>query len=259
MGSQTHQKGNTTPCGVFQALAMLEIAVLIFGAIAAFAAWYRMPPSQSAPQVAWTGEINGVKVVAPGGAIFIEHTDLLYDGRSQGWGITSAHQDIPTSVRPAESFETCWANETYISVYQGQESLCYDYVPLPAISLLATLPFKLDGATALAAMGRPANVLFIESTARRAPGDGQFFSDGTAVFYMIWVAGDCTPRIVDGRGGYWQMPVAPAWQALWAVDGNQHGPGYLIHLPQGWQTSWEKPFSEATPWRLCATAQFGGQ
>jgi hypothetical protein len=180
---------------------------------------------------------------------FIETTALTFirDGKLVGWRLSddlAFYQSMQKahftwSARSVGWLEAqgCWQTEEFLTVFQTQEHICYQEVPLPDIGTLSTLPFSLQS--------QPSSVIYLSSDADRAPGTGKLFTYANQNFYLFWLAGDCTPRIVDGKGGYWQVPVAPAFAQ-----------GYMIDLPEGWLTTWRRSPVEAAPWRLCASDSF---
>lgn len=152
----------------------------------------------------------------------------------------------------------CAAIERYISNVGAEENRCYASLALPPLEQIVTTPFGLDEAQTTAVLAKADRVSYMASPARRSGADAAYFRDGSQIFYAFWVAGDCTPRITDGHGGYWQMPVAPSFGSAENVP---YGTGYVIRLPENWQAAWQKPVFEAAAWRLCSggTFWFGGQ
>ena len=152
----------------------------------------------------------------------------------------------------------CTAIERYINQFGEEQNRCYSSLALPSLTHIVSTPFGLDEAQSAAVLSKADSVLYMPSPARRSGADAAFFHVGTQIYYAFWLAGDCTPRIIDGRGGYWQMPVSPVYGGAENVP---YGAGYLIHLPENWQTDWATPVAEAAAWRLCSgnTFWYGGQ
>lgn len=152
----------------------------------------------------------------------------------------------------------CTAIERYINSVGEEHNRCYSSLALPPLVQIVSTPFGLDEEQTAAVLNKADSVLFMPSPARRLGADAAYFHVGTQVFYAFWLAGDCTPRIIDGHGGYWQMPVSPVYGGPENVP---YGAGYLIHLPENWQLDWRTPVEEAAAWRLCSgnTFWYGGQ
>jgi len=149
----------------------------------------------------------------------------------------------------------CASVETYITTVSAQEHRCYQTLALPSLEVVANTPFGLTAEQTAAVLARADSTVFMPSPARRSGADSAFFHVGEGIYFAFWVAGDCTPRIVDGNGGYWQMPVSPSFGGPENVP---YGTGYLFTLPANWQTEWRTEFSQAAPWRVCAGSTFGG-
>lgn len=147
----------------------------------------------------------------------------------------------------------CAAVEVYIDVFGGQEARCYTTLSVPPVTVVAYTSLGLSAEQMSAIRARPSGVLYMHTIASRLGADAAYFNDAGIVYLAVWVAGDCTPRIFDGHGGYWQMPVAPMFSTAENVP---YGPGYLISLPANWQTEWARSPQQATPWRTCAPMVF---
>lgn len=147
----------------------------------------------------------------------------------------------------------CAGVEVYIDVFGGQEARCYTTLAVPPVSVVAFTPLGLTAEQTSAIVVRPSGVLYMHSVASRLGADAAYFHDGGNVYMAVWVAGDCTPRIFNGNGGYWQMPVAPMFSTAENVP---YGPGYLINLPANWQTTWARNPAQTTAWRTCAPMVF---
>ncbi len=161
-----------------------------------------------------------------------------------------------TLVNPYQG-HSCTAIERYINPFGAEENRCYDTLTLPSLEVVTHTPFGLTAEQATAILAKPDSTVFMPSPARRSGADSAYFHVGEDIYFAFWVAGDCTPRIVDGNGGYWQMPVAPSYGNAENVP---YGSGYLFSLPANWQTEWRTDLSQAAPWRVCAegTFWFGG-
>lgn len=191
-------------------------------------------------------------------AIQVESSELVFLG-SSGWVITpqqnvdAAGLVAQSTVREVDFFERaqCSRFESIVSEYTGQTYLCYGHYELPSFEQLAAAPFLLTSEQEATVLTRTENVVFITSLADRAPGAGSFFHDGNQIFYLLWIAGDCTPRIVDGLGGYWQVPVAPLYGSH-----VPRGVGYLMELPLDWQLTWAVDLEHAAEWRTCGASTF---
>lgn len=156
-------------------------------------------------------------------------------------------------INPSSGYSNCAAVERYIAQVGYEENRCYSSLVLPALETVITTPLALTAEQYTQVAARAERLVFMPSPSRRSGADSAFFRDGENVFVALWVAGDCTPRITDGRGGYWQMPVSPVFGA---AENIPYGSGYLFTLPTNWQTDWRVNPSEAADWRLCAANTF---
>lgn len=147
----------------------------------------------------------------------------------------------------------CAAMEIVITMFSAQELRCYPTLAIPPVSVVASTPLGLSAEQTSAILARQDRVLYMHSNADRLGADAAYFRDGSEVFLAVWVAGDCTPRIFNGRGGYWQMPLAPRFSS---AENIPYGPGYLVQLPANWQMEWARDPAQTTAWRLCATQTF---
>lgn len=238
--------------------ATLTFAVLLV--LLAFAGTIGATSSQGVV-VAQGSEPPAPALVSGATAVQVERSELVFlnDGQNQGWVIVpqqsllNAGAQVCSTVRGAEFLDKlgCGLFESVVSDYTGQTYLCYENFGLPTFEQLASAPFLLTPEQEADVFARPANTVFLPSLAERAPGTGAFFQNGSEVYYLLWIAGDCTPRIVDGLGGYWEVPVTPFYDGYipWGV-------GYLIELPADWQSAWAVEPAEAAEWRTCGASTF---
>jgi len=146
----------------------------------------------------------------------------------------------------------CVAVETYTTIVNAQEHRCYNTLALPDVTTLVTT-LGITPEQSASVLQRPDGLVFMPSNAAREGAEAAYFHVGAEVFYSVWVAGDCTPRIFNGQGGYWQMPVAPQFRTGENVP---WGTGYLFTLPDNWQSEWRVSPAEAVAWRICAPSTF---
>lgn len=179
----------------------------------------------------------------------------LPSGRQEGGTHLGAVQlESWRLIRPyLDGYHDCAAVERIIDPLEGEMNRCYEAVSLPPISQLVGVPFYSTEDYVRLVTARPERLVYMPSPTRRSGADTTLFHDNGRLFQAVWIAGDCTPRIFDGQGGYWQMPVSPSFGRGENVP---YGPGYLFTLPADWQQAWAVDPAAAAPWQLCAASSF---